>query len=79
MRYSLGTAFDILLVGESAPTHIESTPIRVAVIIVAALLGAIVAFMVGWSTLSTIVIVYVTMFSLIHLAGYIVNQTSIEG
>lgn len=74
MRDSLDTALGILLGGESGPTHIESTLIRATVAIVAGLIGAIIAFEFGWSGVSSIIIVYVTTFSIFHLAGYILNR-----
>lgn len=39
--------FDVILFGESAPTHIESLLVRSTVSIVAGLIGALIAFEFG--------------------------------
>lgn len=78
MRSSIRKVPDAIFVGKTAPTYIESTGLRGAVSIVGGLLGAVVAFVFGWSEWSTIALVLVGAFLFVHIAGYIVNHGGIE-
>jgi VIT1/CCC1 family predicted Fe2+/Mn2+ transporter len=78
MRSSIRKVLDAIFIGKTAPTYIESTGLRGAVSIVGGLLGAVVAFVFGWSEWSTIALVFVVTFLFVHVAGYIVNHDAIE-
>ena len=80
---SIGTALNAAIYGDAAPTFVEPRGRRAAVVLAAALVGAVVTLVLvtrlGVGEGGTIFVSYVVIFALMHAFGFLAHLLGLAG